>query len=85
MSLPVQEDGDQPITLTPQNSLALMGEGRKRRGESSWQQGAEDPSFKQEGDQGPPPPTTHIPSRLSWASDESSPCRSWSCRKRMME
>lgn len=25
-----------------------------------------------------------IPSKLSWASDESPPCRSWSCRKRMM-
>ena len=79
-SLPVKEDGDRPITLTPQSSWALMGEGRRRMGESSWQQGAEDPSSKEEGR----PVTPHIPSRLSWASDESSPCRSWSCRKRMM-
>lgn len=26
----------------------------------------------------------HVPSKLSWASEESSPCRSWSCRNRMM-
>ena len=27
----------------------------------------------------------HVPSKLSWASEESSPCWSWSCRNRMME